>query len=138
MKKVIISILCLSLLAGTLFVPSEAAAAENHVITPMFTNVNSFYNVFNIFDDGVACVDSDLTYRNADKGTIVIYLERYITDRWIAIKSWTVTTTDTEVYCTGMYNVDSGAQYRMRAYGYVYVGSKLVETASYTRGPQYY
>ena len=141
MKKVIISILCLSLLTGSLFVPSKAAAAENNanlVITPMFTNINTFYNVFNIYDGGEACVDSDLIYRNADSGTIVVYLERYITDRWIAIKSWTGTSSDREGYCSGTYYVDSGSQYRIRAYGYVYAGGKLVDSTSYTSGPQYY
>lgn len=142
-KTLFVLTLGISLIIGSLLPAKDVRASEldaQRIITPMFTNVNAFNNTFNILENGEAHCGSYLSFRNADSARIIIYLEQYINGNWVVIKSWTSTAVQEDIYayCYGTEPVASGAQYRMRSFGYVFIGSSIVESVSHTFDPQYY
>ncbi|MDF2539217.1 MAG: hypothetical protein K0S76_2238 [Herbinix sp.] len=137
MKKIliIITVSCTLLLISSLS-QSEALAATvnevNVVMRPMYTNVISFNNYINIINGNEVNVESNLSYHNADEARIVVYLEQYINGNWVVLQGWSNSGSDLYLYVNGSRIVSTGSQCRMRAYGYVYDGGKIIETASFT------
>lgn len=142
-KSLFILTLCISLLLGGLMSGKAVKAAEldaPRIITPMFTNVNAFNTGFEILDNGEAHCMAYLSFRNADSALLIIYLEKYINGNWVVWKSWSTTALQRDIiaYLYGVEPVPKGAQYRMRAFGYVFVGSSIVESVNTTYDPIYY
>lgn len=110
------------------------------IITPMFTNIGSFINAFDIIN-GIVYVNSTLTSYDCTHSIVYLYLEQQTTPgSWTTYDYWMNT-----VYATGtatnVINITSPSSlavprgtYRLRASGYVYNGSTFLEKANYTSG----
>ncbi|MDD4753080.1 MAG: hypothetical protein PHT78_07505 [Desulfitobacteriaceae bacterium] len=140
MKKILIMCLCLALMLPVTFVyaSSDMELLENDLIQPMFTNINVFYNDFQITDRGKALLTSSVDARNVDKITISTYLQKYQNGSWTTVKHWTTTQSGSLAVLGESWYVASGYQYRMVSYGYVYNDGQLLESATYISDTEFY
>lgn len=112
--------------------PSVSKTTGNYeIVTPFFTNITLFQNVFDISTDGKASVSVYLTARNVDSVKIDASLQQLKNGNWVTIKSWTNTSAGTHAGISGTYYVAKGYQYRILSNGYVYQNGIILENTSY-------
>lgn len=102
------------------------------LIQPYFTNINVFYNDFNITNQGKAMLTSIVDARNVDRIRIEIYLQRYQNGRWNTVKSWETNQNGTLATLGENWYVASGYQYRMLSYAYVYKDGIIVDSTMFS------
>lgn len=134
MKKTVKTfIVCLIVLLS--LVPCYANAEElNGVeqISPMFSNITIFQSKFNLSDNGKTTNTVYLDARNVDRVVVEAYLQQFKGGNWVAIKNWSNSKEGTTCSLSQDWYVASGYSYRLVTYGYVYQGTKLVESTSDT------
>jgi hypothetical protein len=132
--------LCLLVLSFAFTVPTFADGNEpslsksngNYVIvSPFFTNITLFQNVFDISTDGKASISVYLTARNVDSVKVDASLQQFKNGNWLTIKSWTNTSAGTYAGVSGTYYVAKGYQYRLVSSGYVYKSGNLIEQTDF-------
>ena len=101
------------------------------IVTPFFTNITLFQNVFDISTDGKATISVYLTARNIDSVKVDASLQQFKNRNWLTIKSWTNTSAGTYAGVSGTYYVAKGYQYRILSTGYVYLNGIILENTSY-------
>jgi hypothetical protein len=143
MKKFMkIVVFCAALMiGGMIFTPKASANTDispEMIMKPMFTYINAFNNGFDITDGGEVSILCYLSFRNADEGKISVFLEKYSGGNWVLVKDWAISSPADYANLLTTEYVSSGAQYRMRSFGYVFVGGKMVEASSYTSSPIWY
>jgi hypothetical protein len=104
---------------------------ENLLNIERFTYISVFYNEFNITDQGKAELTSSIDARNVDEYKISMYLQKYQNGRWVTIKHWFSIENGTFCGLGEIWYVESGYQYRMVSYGYVYIDGVCVENTQY-------
>lgn len=134
-------ILCLSLLMSCFVLPTEVGAtsidavevteASDMIVQPMFVNINSFLNSYDILDGGVITTYSSLSVMHSTTAKITLYIEKYMNGYWGTIASWTVTSDDGEATMSHDYTV-TGGTYRIHSYGYAMTDGKIDEMTTYT------
>lgn len=119
--------------------PSVCKLNSNYeIVTPFFTNITLFQNVFDISTDGKATISAYLTARNVDSVKVDASLQQFKNGNWLTIKSWTNTSAGTYAGVSGTYYVAIGYQYRLVSSGYVYKGGSLIEqTVNYSNMKNY-
>ena len=143
-KKLIIMVLSIALMTGLFTYPMKANAISlqdvnsGDIFQPMFTNVNSFINSFDIDSNGKSSVNSTLSIREADQAKIDVSLERYSNGSWSTVKTWTTTESSTIAYIMKEWYVAKGYFYRMRSTGYAIKNGVVLETVYYTSTSKYY
>lgn len=112
--------------------PSVSKLNGNYeIVTPFFTNITLFQNVFDISTDGKASISVYLTARNVDSVKVDASLQQYKNGNWLTIKSWTNTSVGTYAGVSGTYYIAKGYQYRILSNGYVYQNGIVRENSSY-------
>jgi hypothetical protein len=112
--------------------PSVSKSTKNYeIVTPFFTNITLFQNVFDISTDGKASISVYLTARNVDSVKVDASLQQFKNGNWLTIKSWTNTSAGTYAGVSGTYYVAKGYQYRLVSNGYVYKSGNLVEQTEF-------
>lgn len=101
------------------------------IVTPFFTNITLFQNVFDISTDGKASISVYLTARNVDSVKVDASLQQFKNGDWLTIKSWTNTSAGTYAGVSGTYYVAKGYQYRLVTSGYVYKSGSLIEQTDF-------
>lgn len=143
-KKLIIMVLSIALMTGMLTYPMNANAISlqdvnsGDIFQPMYSNVNSFINNFEIDSQGKSSVYSNLSVRDADQARVDVYLERYTNGSWSTIKTWTTTENSTIAYIMKDWYVAKGYFYRMRSTGYAIKNGVVQETIYYISTSIYY
>ena len=144
MKKGLILVLLVYLLVVIVTMPAHAlinsslVEKENALNQERFTYISVFYNEFNITDQGKAELTSSIDARNVDECKVSMYLQKYQNGRWTMIKHWSSTENDTFCGLGEIRYVESGYQYRMVSYGYVYIDGVCVENTQYISDPYVY
>jgi hypothetical protein len=145
LKKRLKHLLGIVLMIGTLGVPVQAQEklsnnelTEQLIVQPRFTNISIFQTGFDISSTGKASVNVYLTAQNVDSVKVDASLQQYKNGAWTTIKSWTNTTAGTNAGLSGTYYVATGYSYRIVSNGFVYKGSKMIETTTYTSVSKYY
>lgn len=111
--------------------PSVSKTTGNYeIVTPFFTNITLFQNVFDISTDGKASVSVYLTARNVDSVKIDASLQQLKNGNWLTIKSWTNTSAGTYAGVSGTYYVAKGYKYRLVSSGMVYMKQVLLEKSN--------
>jgi len=132
--------LCLLVLSFAFIVPTfaegdEPSASRSNgkyeIVSPFFTNITLFQNVFDISTDGKASISVYLTARNVDSVKVDASLQQFKNGNWLTIKSWTNTSAGTYAGVSGTYYVAKGYQYRMVSKGLVYNNQILTEITTY-------
>ena len=112
--------------------PSVSKLNGNYeIVTPFFTNITLFQNVFDISTDGKTSISVYLTARNVDSVKVDASLQQFKNGNWLTIKSWTNTSVGTYAGVSGTYYVAKGYQYRMVSNGLVYNNQILNEITMY-------
>ena len=141
-KKIFMVCLCLLCMFSVIpaYASSDIRSVEENadIVQSRFTNVDSFYNDFNISDKGKATITSSIIARNVDEIKISTYLQKYKSGRWTTVKQWTTTESGTIAVLGESWYVASGNQYRMVSYGYVYKNNELLESTTYTSDTEIY
>ena len=136
MKKLKISVLALALLMSLSVFSVNASAGFDAeldfdvIYAPMWTNISSFNNVFQVSSSG-ASMYSRVAAQNCDSVALSVYLKRYVDGSWVTVVHYSVNPTGTVATINQVWPVPSGNSYRMYSYAYVYVGDIVIETASY-------
>jgi len=144
MKKGLILVSLVFLLVVIVTMPAHAlidsslVENENVLNQERFTYISVFYNEFNITDQGKAELTSSIDARNVDECKISMYLQKYQNGRWTMIKHWSSTEDGTFCGLGEIWYVESGYQYRMVSYGYVYINGICVESTHYISDPYIY
>jgi len=132
--------LCLLVIIFTFAMPAFAdcdkssvskSTGNNAIVTPFFTNITLFQNVFDISTDGKASISVYLTARNVDSVKVDASLQQFKIGNWLTIKSWTNTSVGTYAGVSGTYYVAKGYQYRLVSSGYVYKSGNLIEQTDF-------
>ena len=111
--------------------PSVCKLNSNYeIVTPFFTNITLFQNVFNISTDGKATISVYLTARNVDSVKVDASLQQFKDGNWLTIKSWTNTSAGTYAGVSGTYYVAKGYRYRIISNGMVYMKQVLLEKSN--------
>ena len=119
--------------------PSVSKTTGKHeIVTPFFTNITLFQNVFDISTDGKATISVYLTARNVDSVKVDTSLQQFKNGNWLTIKSWTNTSAGTYAGVSGSYYVAKGYQYRLVSSGYVYKSGSLIEQTEYYSNIKHY
>lgn len=128
-----IAAICLALVMCTFLLPVEAGAVSklDPIIRPMYTDIDSFTNSFDINSSGRASVFTGVYAGLADSTSVSVYLERYNNGYWSSVNSWYGSANGSYAYAGGDYYVAHG-QYRIRSYCYVYIGGRMTDSDSYT------
>ncbi len=67
--------------------PSVSKSTKNYeIVTPFFTNITLFQNVFDISTDGKASISVYLTARNVDSVKVDASLQQFKNGNWLTIK----------------------------------------------------
>lgn len=139
LKKRLISSVGLVVMICTLGVTVQAQqyqsihkGIEQHIVQPKFTNIAIFQTGFDISSTGKASVNVYLTAQNVDSAKVDANLQQYKNGNWKTIKSWTNTSSGTSAGLSGSYYIAKGYSYRVVSKGYVFKGSKIIETTTYT------
>ena len=101
------------------------------IVTPFFTNITLFQNVFDISTDGKTSISVYLTARNVDSVKVDASLQQFKNGNWLTIKSWTNTSAGTYAGVSGTYYVAKGYKYRLKSSGYVYKSSSQIERTDF-------
>lgn len=107
------------------------STGNNAIVTPFFTNITLFQNVFDISTDGKVSISVYLTARNVDSVKVDASLQQFKNGNWLTIKSWTNTSVGTYAGVSGTYYISEGCQYRILSNGYVYQNGFVCENTSY-------
>jgi hypothetical protein len=102
------------------------------IVQPKFTNISVFYNDFYITDQGKSALISSIDARSVDECKISMYLQKYQNESWVTVKHWSSIESGTFCGIGETWYVLSGYQYRMVAYGYVYLNGKCIEKTQFT------
>ena len=141
-KKRIFQLISIALISCIIVIPVTAAPVsqviKQDIVQPMFTNIILFQNGFNISSTGKVSVSVYLTAQNVDSVKVDANLQQYRNGAWITIKSWTKTSAGTNAGLSGTYYVAKGYSYRIVSNGFVYKGSKMIETTTYTSDTKKY
>ena len=139
LKKRLTRVSVIAIMICLLGVPTQAQenssiyeAFEEVNFQPQFTNISIFQTGFDISSTGKASVNVYLTAQNVDSVKVDASLQQYKNGAWKTIKSWTNTAAGTNAGLSGTYYVAKGFAYRIVSKGFVYKGSKLIETTIYT------
>ena len=135
MKKIYVKAFIVYLLVVLFLTPTYTNAQElngNEQISPMFSNIIAFDSTFDISGNGKTTNAVYLYSRNVDKVVVEAYLQQYKGGKWITVKNWSNSKEGTTCSLSQDWYVASGYSYRLVTYGYVYQGSKLVESTSDT------
>lgn len=84
------------------------STGEYEIVTPFFTNITLFQNVFDISTDGKASISVYLTARNVDSVKVDASLQQFKNGNWLTIKSWTNTSAGTYAGVSGTYYIAKG------------------------------
>jgi hypothetical protein len=138
MKKTLkVVVFCMIFTFSALTFTSPAKANDNSgmgfdlIVQPMNTNIITFTNDFYISGSGLASLNSYLSIRDADMGTVNVYLEKFSNGYWSSIASWTGSSYTGYTNVNQSYQITSSGQYRMRSSAFAYKGSTIVEMSSY-------
>lgn len=145
LKKRLIRAVGLVVMICSLGVPAQAQeypsfheGTEQIIVQPKFTNISIFQTGFDISSTGKASVNVYLTAQNVDSVKVDANLQQYKNGIWTTIKSWTNTAAGTNAGLSGTYYVAKGYSYRIVSNGFVYKGSKMIETTTYTSDTKKY
>ncbi|HKL99477.1 MAG TPA: hypothetical protein VJZ06_06180 [Mobilitalea sp.] len=133
MKKLIkVIAICISFILTSSTLPMEVLAANEseQIVQPMYINITSYINSFNIDPDGQANVYTYVSSGTADKVAVVVFLEKYNNGYWSTINSWSDSRMDSYAYAIGHYYVVHG-QYRIRSYCYTYINGAVTDYDSF-------
>lgn len=133
-------LMCVFFSSTTAVVAGQGAEAssEDHVVTPMWTYIDSFYNYFGISDSGKATVEVMLDSVDADEIRLEAKLQQYKNGSWTTIKTWTNSRDWVTCYISENWYVASGYSYRLVSTGKVYKNGVMVEQTTYTSDSEYY
>ncbi len=125
--------ICMLFVMSGLVLPSKAAAAAdaNLIMKPMYVEIDSFTNSFDIDSSGLASVYSAVFSAHADNTVVLVYLQRYTGGSWSTVTSWYGSAIGPYAYANGTRTVSHG-QYRIQSYCYVYINGSLVDHDIYT------
>ncbi len=121
---------------STFLIPAEPVGASvirrpGNIVTPMYIDIDTFYNYFDILPGGIASTTSTVFSGSADYILIVIFLEKQRPDgEFNRITSWSNYNPGPFVYCWGECNVSRGT-YRIHSYCYTYINGVVTDYDSY-------
>lgn len=119
--------------------PSVCKLNSNYeIVTPFFTNITLFQNVFDISTDGKASISVYLEARNVDSVKVDASLQQLKNGNWVTIKSWTNISAGTYAGVSGTYYVAKGYKYRLVSSGYVYKSGSLSEQTEFNNSIKTY
>jgi len=119
--------------------PSVLKSAGNYeIVTPFFTNITLFQNVFDISTDGKVSISVYLTARNVDKVKVNANLQQLINGNWSTVKSWTNISAGTYSGLSGIYYVPKGYEYRLISSGSVYLNENVLEQSTFISQTKFY
>ena len=139
--------LCMLVLSFAFIVPTFAEGDEPsasrtngkyEIVSPFFTNITLFQNVFDISTDGKASISVYLTARDVDSVKVDASLQQFKNGNWLTIKSWTNTSMGTYAGVSGSYYVAKGYQYRVVSIGQVYKSQTLIESSEFLSNSKTY
>jgi hypothetical protein len=136
--SLIFLLVCIVTMPAQALIDSSLAGNENLLNQERFTYISVFYNEFNITNQGKAELTSSIDARNVDECKVSMYLQKYQNGRWTMIKHWSSTENGTFCGLGEIWYVESGYQYRMVSYGYVYINGICVENTYYISDPYVY
>jgi hypothetical protein len=122
-KKIIAVSLILAI--SIFLIPAAPAGASpvkhpGNIVTPLYIDIDTFTNYFNITSSGKAEIYSLVCSGTADRIVITCYLEKLKPDGGhTLIKSWTSSGSGSYAYCSEQYYVTHGT-YRLKSCCYVY------------------
>lgn len=127
MKKIIVHALCIILIIAVLL-PS-VFATESNSVQPRYTYTRMFVAEIDITNSVATCSATFSTYNHHDL-KLLCHLQQNIDGTWKTISRWSEETSNS-LYVTSerICGILIGEQYRFVAYGYVYSGDSLLESA---------
>ncbi len=145
-KKLIVMFLCISIFA--LSIPAVAGATEigtdsnETIMKPMFVNILSFSNSFNIDGAGVASIYTSVYYTDASSCIVLCALQKWTGSYWTYVDSWSTSEPANGslswAYVSGTKSLSRG-QYRISSSANIYNSyGTLVDSASYISPSQTY
>lgn len=130
MKVMFTFLLVVVLLGASISFASTKDVRPSSVDLMRFTNIISFTCSIDVTSSGTANCYSSIRASSADKVKIVMYLQQNVSGTWKSIKSWSRTDPGTSMYLDGSYSVNTSNSFRVKSYGYVYVGTSIVESVT--------
>lgn len=133
MKKIYKKLFVLGIALLLSLTPGYSKAIElsnANQISPMFTNIMQFRSSFDISKDGKSKSIAYISATNVNKVSVELHLQQYNDGRWTTIKDWSGSKSGDNYELSKEWYVTSGYSYRLVSKGYVYQGTKLVESTS--------
>lgn len=132
-KRILLVIMtCLILLPTTTYAgnfPSDLESTDEFIISPRFSAIHIFRGSITVHSSYVD-VEGLLHATVGDKTKLVANLQKYDGGRWVTVKTLSTTSSGTLCSMDEKVYTSTGYKFRVKLYGYVYSGGRLLESTS--------